>query len=209
MVSADSPTNATLQTLRRFRNNPLALWRGYGALATRNLPFTALQFPLFERAKEGLVHWRETKVGKRRRQDIPLWENGILTAVAAGSAGSFAAVVTTPVDVVKTRIMLKAATSFADQSKPGEVVEAVKKGKVMDALGSASGTSSSAEKPAYKKMSSMDIARDIVAKDGWRGLWRGGALRGAWTFLGSGLYLGVYETGRAYLARSRGGLEDE
>lgn len=205
MVSADSPTNATLQTLKRFQNNPLALWRGYGALATRNLPFTALQFPLFEKLKDHLVKWRESKVGHRRREDMPLWENGALTAAAAGTAGAFAAVVTTPVDVVKTRIMLKAATSFADESQ-SNLVEAVKKGQVMDAVGSASG---SGEKPAHKKMSSIDIARDIVSKDGWRGLWRGGALRGVWTFLGSGLYLGVYETGRAYLARSRGGLEDE
>lgn len=30
--------NATLQTLHRFQSNPLALWRGYAALAGRNLP---------------------------------------------------------------------------------------------------------------------------------------------------------------------------
>lgn len=30
--------NATLQTLQRFQSNPLALWRGYAALAGRNLP---------------------------------------------------------------------------------------------------------------------------------------------------------------------------
>jgi hypothetical protein len=30
--------NATLQTLQRFQSNPLALWRGYTALAGRNLP---------------------------------------------------------------------------------------------------------------------------------------------------------------------------
>jgi len=44
--------NATLQTLAKFRSNPLALWRGYTTLAGRNLPFAALQFPIFERLKE-------------------------------------------------------------------------------------------------------------------------------------------------------------
>lgn len=38
MVRTGANVNATLQTLQRFRSNPLALWRGYAALAGRNLP---------------------------------------------------------------------------------------------------------------------------------------------------------------------------
>ena len=47
-------------------------------------------------------------------------------------------------------------------------------------------------------------AREIVAERGVKGLWRGGALRAVWTFVGAGLYLGAYETGRVYLASRRG-----
>ena len=60
---------------------------------------------------------------------------------------------------------------------------------------------------APPKMSSMSIARGIVKQEGWKGLWRGGALRGGWTMLGSGLYLGVYESGRAWLERNRANAE--
>lgn len=39
--------SVTMQVLRHFKT-PSQLWRGYSALAARNLPFTAMQFPLFE-----------------------------------------------------------------------------------------------------------------------------------------------------------------
>jgi solute carrier family 25 S-adenosylmethionine transporter 26 len=56
-----SKTNATVQTLSKFRSNPLALWRGYSALAGRNLPFTALQFPMFEKLRQEAKSYREKK----------------------------------------------------------------------------------------------------------------------------------------------------
>ena len=38
-----------------------------------------------------------------------------------------------------------------------------------------------------------------MGESGVKGLFRGGLLRAAWTALGSGLYLGVYESGKDYL----------
>jgi len=97
-----STAGKSLDVLKRFRTNPAGLFRGYTALAARNLPFTALQFPLFENLKARLRTYREAR---------GVWtgsvaEQATVTAVAAGSAGGVAAVVTTPVDVVKTRVML-------------------------------------------------------------------------------------------------------
>lgn len=203
MVSRPSAgaASATTQVLQRFRTNPLALWRGYGALASRNLPFTAMQFPMFEKFREQLEAWRQRATGPRRKQDVSVWENGVITAAAAGSAGAIAAVVTTPIDVVKTRIMLAAATSLAEPTSAPAAVQAVQEGKVVDALGSLSG--STGGKAESRKLSSWAIGQDVVAHEGWKGLWRGGALRGAWTLLGSGLYLGVYESGRVFLERRR------
>jgi solute carrier family 25 S-adenosylmethionine transporter 26 len=213
--------NATLQTLARFKSNPLALWRGYTALAGRNLPFTALQFPLFERLKEAIKKHRQDR-GTRTNT---LLENGLITAASAGTAGAFAAVVTTPVDVVKTRIMLAAASSAADdQDKPTKT----KSNGPVDAMGrsiqnkgeglkaalqnSKEGLKDAIQnvaKPVSRK-GSIQIAKEIIADQGViKGLFRGGALRAVWTVIGSGLYLGVYETGRVYLAQRRGEDIDE
>ena len=197
--------NATVQTLRRFRRNPLGLWRGYGALAGRNLPFTALQFPLFERLKERGLRWRE----RRGVRTGSVAESGAVTAVSAGVAGAIAAVLTTPVDVVKTRIMLAAAEGAAGDAAGGgkSVKDAVgaRGESVVDAVGNAvkAGEDAQSNNP-FKRKGSVQIAREILAEHGVKGLWRGGALRSVWTMLGSGLYLSVYESGRMYLSRRRG-----
>ncbi|KAF2094574.1 mitochondrial carrier protein-like protein [Rhizodiscina lignyota] len=201
-------TNATVQTLAKFRANPLGLWRGYAALAGRNLPFTALQFPMFERFKLLIKDYRE-RSGKRTGT---LLESGLITALSAGTAGSVAAVVTTPIDVVKTRIMLAAADGHhgADQkSAPSgkAVLEKVKQGET-SGLVDAMGRAAKQAKPRKRK-TSWAIGKEIVQEQGFKGLWRGGALRGVWTMIGSGLYLGVYESGRIYLARRRGMDIDE
>lgn len=204
MVSSSSQTNATLQTLARFRSNPLALWRGYTALAGRNLPFTALQFPMFERLKEYIKARRDAQ-GVRTGTIL---EGGLITAVSAGSAGAVAAVITTPVDVVKTRIMLAAAEGAAeDQKSSSSSSKGSPKGGVASSLKSGTEGLKNAvgnvTKPVTKK-GSIQIGREIMAEHGVKGLFRGGALRAVWTMLGSGLYLGVYESGRVYLASRRG-----
>ena len=63
-------------------------------------------------------------------------------------------------------------------------------------------------KPVTNK-GSIQIGKEIMAESGVKGLFRGGALRGVWTFVGAGLYLGVYESGRIYLAGRRGEQLDE
>jgi hypothetical protein len=206
----DGPkVNATMQTLQRFRSNPFALWRGYTALAGRNLPHTALQFPMFEWIKARVNRYRDEK-GIRTHT---LLESGMTTALSAGAGGSVAAVITTPIDVIKTRIMLSAAEGGSDKNaKPGiprNVNEA--KDAVMEATGK---TVESAKKGVSKvvnarQTTSYQIGREIYQEHGIKGLFRGGALRGAWTLIGAALYLGVYESGRVYLAQRRGEVVDE
>lgn len=212
-----SDTNATLQTLAKFRQNPLALWRGYTALAGRNLPFTALQFPMLERLRSSIKMHRE-RTGKATGG---IWESACITALSAGSAGAVAAVITTPIDVIKTRIMLSAVESEKSSGKdshgqsPGQSSAAGKGSKngLVDAFGKTADASKVSAKEAVKKLnplakqgkkSAWDIGKEIMREQGMKGMWRGGLLRAVWTFLGSGLYLGVYDGGRIYLARRRG-----
>eukprot|EP00571_Detonula_confervacea_P016927 CAMPEP_0172302652 /NCGR_PEP_ID=MMETSP1058-20130122/4315_1 /TAXON_ID=83371 /ORGANISM="Detonula confervacea, Strain CCMP 353" /LENGTH=267 /DNA_ID=CAMNT_0013013203 /DNA_START=74 /DNA_END=874 /DNA_ORIENTATION=+ len=70
------------------------LYRGYGITLVREVPFAFIQFPLYERLK---VEW-----GK-----IQGYDASPLQAATCGSfAGAIAAAITTPLDVVKTRLML-------------------------------------------------------------------------------------------------------
>jgi solute carrier family 25 S-adenosylmethionine transporter 26 len=197
--SKSSSTNATIQTLSKFRSNPLGLWRGYTALAGRNLPFTALQFPMFEKLREEIKGYRE----RNGLKTGTLLESGFITAISAGTAGSIAAVITTPIDVIKTRIMLSAAETGPHKSQSSNEQQSRGKAFKNDGKGLVDSMGNSVKKRPIKK-NSMQIGREIIAESGVKGLWRGGALRGAWTMLGSGIYLGVYDSGRIWLGRRRG-----
>ena len=192
--------NATIRALKKF-NSPTQLWRGYTALAGRNLPFTAMQFPMFE-------HLRTYIHAYRKRRGIAtgsMWETALVTAFSAGSAGSVAAVITTPIDVVKTRIMLSAADS--DQPR-GEAQQKIV--KELEAQGrDAKAEIEKAQQAARGgRAGGVAVGREILRTEGVKGLFRGGSLRGLWTALGSGLYLGVYESGRRYLEGRRVGADE-
>jgi solute carrier family 25 S-adenosylmethionine transporter 26 len=182
---AITTANATMQVIARFRHHPTRLWSGYGALVARNLPFTGLQFPMFEHLKGYLIKKQEERKMRRKvsggtsvyddsQSTFNLVSERVgVTAVSAGLAGSIASTVTTPIDVVKTRIMLAASEG---------------------------GGSS---KTKYIRQHSWTVGKDIYRREGVKGLFRGGALRAGWTAFGMGLYLGCYEGGRLFLENRR------
>lgn len=78
------------------------LYTGYGITLLREIPFSLIQFPLYEELK--------TRWGTFRRQDV----SPVQAATCGSFAGAIAAALTTPIDVVKTRLMLgKGATGHA------------------------------------------------------------------------------------------------
>lgn len=156
-------------------------------MVARNLPFTGMHFPIFEAVKARLIKWRAGKTnggyGESGAMGIMLERAGI-TTVSAGVAGSIAAVVTTPIDVVKTRIMLSAGDGEDTGKKnPGPV--------------------SLSRRIKEGSRSIWVIGIELYQKEGLRGLFSGGALRACWTAVGLGLYLGTYEGGRFYLENRR------
>ncbi|PHH85222.1 hypothetical protein CDD83_743 [Cordyceps sp. RAO-2017] len=80
------------------------LYRGWGITVFRELPFTAIQFPLWEAMKKA---W----AAGRRTDHVSAVESAAFGSVA----GAVAAASTTPLDVLKTRVMLsKQSVSVRD-----------------------------------------------------------------------------------------------
>ena len=73
----------------------MEMYRGWNITIMREVPFTVIQFPLWE----GLKEWRRRTTG---REGISAVESGVFGSVS----GAVAAGVTTPLDVLKTRMML-------------------------------------------------------------------------------------------------------
>ncbi|PYI13288.1 mitochondrial carrier [Aspergillus violaceofuscus CBS 115571] len=184
------PKNINLTILHRFRHRPWKLWSGYTALLGRNLPFTGIQFPIFEFVKGKVVGYRDTNTKAKTaagrggdaggsgttspdRNQNSIAERVYVTGIAGSVAGTISSVVTTPIDVVKTRMML-AATETAEE-------ESVKR----------------------KRSGAWAVGKEVYGKEGVQGLFRGGALRAFWTAISFGIYLSMYEGGKVYLGNRR------
>lgn len=97
-TTSDAGVLATIRTvLGEQHGSPLAsvtggLYRGYGMTLFREIPFAAIQFPLYERFK---AEW----AAAQSRTEPLAWQ-----AAACGSlSGAIAGALTTPLDVLKTR----------------------------------------------------------------------------------------------------------
>lgn len=92
----------SLQVLHQaFKQEGLinGVYRGFGTTIMREVPFSFIQFPLWEFLK---VQWEPTT-------GLPL--TPISVALCGAISGGIAAGLTTPLDVIKTRIMLAEAGS--------------------------------------------------------------------------------------------------
>ena len=91
---------ALTHILRQRQTHGLArvwqeLYRGWSITIIREVPFTIIQFPLWEAMKR-------YRCGQTGRKEVTGWEGGVLGSIA----GAVAAGLTTPLDVLKTRMML-------------------------------------------------------------------------------------------------------
>jgi solute carrier family 25 S-adenosylmethionine transporter 26 len=104
VIKTSMQTNAegcttVVETMKTLMKNPASpgvanLYRGFGVTIMREIPFALIQFPLYERFK--------LEVGKY--QNAPA--TPIQSAVCGSIGGGIAAALTTPLDVVKTRLMI-------------------------------------------------------------------------------------------------------
>ncbi|KAM3540748.1 hypothetical protein ARSEF1564_006313 [Beauveria bassiana] len=177
MMRSQGGENTGSTSLKAFRSLYEAgvgrrLFTGYTALLARNLPLTAMQFPIFEHLRSRLWATRPPREPGHQR----ILETGAIAGASAATAGAIAAFLTTPSDVVKTRMML-----LTGSTKDSDLVDQSRRNQM------------SPEQQPWR------VARQVFAESGTRGLFRGGGLRSTWTAVGSGLYLGTYDAAKLWL----------
>lgn len=89
------------------------LYRGYGITLLREIPFAMIQFPIYEYLK---VYWAD-----QYRNGVAV--NPVQAAACGSFSGGIAAALTTPLDVIKTRLMLGADKHGALYHGVGDVVK--------------------------------------------------------------------------------------
>ncbi|KAF2708668.1 mitochondrial carrier protein [Pleomassaria siparia CBS 279.74] len=173
-----------------------SLYYGFGATLWRDLPFSALQFAFYE---------EERGMAKRY-----MGSNNIglpLEILTAATAGGMAGVLTTPLDVVKTRIQTqhndvpgsttKAQTATVPASKR---TSSSKPGKPPPSHGRPISTSSPSttlrthSAATLHTSSVMTGLRIIYKTEGISGWFRGVGPRAVWTSVQSGTMLVLYQT---------------
>lgn len=150
----------------------IGLYTGYSAALVRNLPASVLSFSSFEYLKAA---WLK-KSGKNRLEP---WQSVLSGALA----GAISSALTTPLDVVKTRLMTQARTVTVGSLST--LAEAELQAKIAAST--------------YKGITST--LRKIWLEEGWRGLTTGVLPRILYSACFSALGYFAFETARLALAK--------
>ena len=160
MQSANASNEGFVRRLINISNLPegrVSLFRGLGATLLRDVPFSGLYWYLYERATQKLE--RSTSLQK---PVISFWSGGI--------AGTTAAFVTTPFDVVKTRRQL---SQYIEQTAEASTSSRVSSG-------------------------SFSILREVYKQEGFRGMFAGVFPRCARIAPSCAIMITSYEVGKLY-----------
>jgi hypothetical protein len=176
-----------------------ALFHGYKATLWRDLPFSALQFAFYEEERD----WAKKYMGSNNI-GLPL------EIATAATAGGMAGVITTPLDVVKTRIQTqhngpspasplapKASLSPVATAKHSTPSHTTKPSSLQSRPISTSSPSTTlkAHGAATLDTSSVMTGLKIIYKtEGIAGWFRGVGPRAVWTSVQSGTMLVLYQT---------------
>ena len=137
------------------------LYAGFPVTACRDIPFMIVMFSVYENIKlhtGGLLHdyW---------------W----CSALAGAASGGLAGLATTPVDVVKTRIMTSGLKAMKEAG--------VERGRV----------------GGVRREGMWEVGRRLVQEGGWGGLMRGAGARSVWWFCVCGVFFPSYEQAKSVL----------
>ncbi|KAK3775548.1 hypothetical protein RRG08_048184 [Elysia crispata] len=128
VVKQRTQTLSTASSFSTFKKTLQAegiggFYRGYFTTVFREIPFSMMQFPLWEFLKSG---WTEHQGG----EPIAAWQSSVCGALAGGTS----AALTTPLDVAKTRVMLAERGSMEAQGHMTTVLKQVASEKGLQGL---------------------------------------------------------------------------
>lgn len=170
------------KTIARVEGIP-ALYSGYKATIVRDLPFSAIQFALYEQ-------FRRFALDVTDKPDLNLGLE-VLTAV---SAGGIAGVATCPLDVVKTRIQTQITPDMHEQSSQNAKLDKLVKTAKGQKRSIHSGPRTVPNTVPTLDTSSIMTGLKVVYKtEGVGGLFRGVGPRFVWTSVQSGTMLVMYQ----------------
>lgn len=164
-----------------------ALYSGYRATIFRDLPFSAIQFAIYEKEHKVAVDFMETR-------DIGL----PLEILTGASAGGIAGALTCPLDVVKTRTQTQIVPD--DPVKSGQTVHPEKATKTARSAASgqkrllhSSPRTVPSTAPTLDTSSVLTGLKMIYKTEGVAGWFRGVGPRFVWTSVQSGTMLVLYQ----------------
>lgn len=137
-----------------------ALTYGYKETLIRDLPFSALQFAFYERLRKVAIYYNNGS------NDLPIYTELFTGAAAGGLAGTL----TTPLDVIKTRIQtatIDTAAVHLDNSAP--------------------------KSQLLSRSSTLTTLRSIYRNEGFLGMFSGVGPRFIWTGVQSSIMLLLYQ----------------
>ncbi|KAJ4288934.1 hypothetical protein N0V90_011275 [Kalmusia sp. IMI 367209] len=187
-----------------------ALFYGYKATLWRDLPFSALQFAFYEEERELAKQYMGSK-------DIGL----PLEILTAASAGGMAGVITTPLDVVKTRIQTQQPSTLVTPAYPSIAPLSPSSTAKHSTSSKSSKSSMHSNRPISTSSPSTTLRphgaatldtssvirglRIIYQTEGIWGCFRGVGPRGVWTSVQSGTMLVLYQTLLKYFEQMSSG----
>ncbi|KAJ8326555.1 hypothetical protein, variant 1 [Batrachochytrium dendrobatidis JEL423] len=169
------------------------MYHGWGATLIRDVPFTAIQFTLYETLKSFFVH--------THCDDDPLKLTTWHDMASGGISGVVAGCVTTPLDVIKTYLMtqrrLPPRTTFIESTEPSSIPKSTDQltHRLVSKLGSTSfvlpAKPTPNNAPTYAGV--ISAGRGIYGRAGISGLFSGVGPRMLWTGMQSTAMFMLYE----------------